>query len=100
MLPVIAMVLMNPVTIPANASVTVVDEKATADLYAAKCKMCHGDKAQKLFVTADKTDAQLIEIVLKGKKGEKPPFMPAYEAKGVDATQAEALVCYMKTLKQ
>ena len=45
-------------------------------------------------------DAALVEIVLKGKKPEKPPNMPAYEAKGITGDQAKALVAYMRSLKQ
>jgi hypothetical protein len=33
-------------------------------------------------------------------KGEKPPSMPAYESKGINADQAKALLDYMKSLKQ
>jgi hypothetical protein len=40
-----------------------------------------------------------VEIVLKGKKAEKPPHMPAYATKGVTAEQAKALVDHMKQLK-
>ena len=41
-----------------------------------------------------------MQIVINGKKGEKPPFMPAYEEKGVTEEQAKALVAHMKSLKQ
>ncbi len=44
-------------------------------------------------------DEQLIDIVMKGKKPEKPPNMPAYGDKGVTAEQAKGLVEYMKQLK-
>lgn len=66
--------------------------------YKAKCVACHGQKAEKKF---DSTlpDEQLTEIVLKGKKPEKPPNMPGYGEKGVSADQAKALVDYMKQLK-
>jgi len=37
-------------------------------------------------------DQQLIDIVLKDKKPEKPPNMPAYGEKGVTTEQAAALV--------
>jgi mono/diheme cytochrome c family protein len=97
-LPVIAMVLTTPAVMPAHAAVVAVDT-ATADLYAAKCKMCHGDKAQKLYDATGKTDEQMVDAILKGKKAEKPPNMPAFEAKGIDAVQAKALVDYMKCLK-
>jgi hypothetical protein len=41
----------------------------------------------------------MIEIVLKGKKVEKPPHMPGYGDKGVTSEQAKALIAYMKELK-
>jgi hypothetical protein len=41
----------------------------------------------------------LVEIVLKGKKAEKPPHMPGYAEKGVSPEQAKALVDHMKQLK-
>ncbi len=65
----------------------------------AKCLVCHGPKAEKKFDTTLK-DEDLVNIVLKGKKPEKPPNMPAYEAKGITAAQAKELVDYMKSLKQ
>ena len=66
--------------------------------YKSKCVMCHGKKAEKKFNTT-LTDDQLVEVVLKGKKAEKPPHMPAYSEKGVTAEQAKALVEHMKQLK-
>lgn len=65
----------------------------------AKCAMCHGQKAEKHF-NSDLNEDDLVQIVLKGKKPEKPPNMPAYEDKGITADQAKALVDYMKSLKQ
>ena len=65
----------------------------------AKCVVCHGQKAEKKF-NADLKEEELVEIVLKGKKPEKPPNMPAYEAKGLTADQAKGMVDYMKSLKQ
>jgi hypothetical protein len=64
----------------------------------AKCMVCHGPKADKKFNTELK-DEELVEFVLKGKKVEKPPHMPAYEPKGITAEQAKALVDHMKGLK-
>ena len=69
-----------------------------AGTYKAKCIACHGPKAEKKFDTT-LPDAQLIDIVMNGKKSEKPPNMPAYGAKGVTADQAKALVEQMKQLK-
>jgi mono/diheme cytochrome c family protein len=70
----------------------------TAALYKSKCFACHGATAEKKF-DATKAEADLIATVLKGKKMEKPPNMPAYEEKGVTADQSKALVGYMKSLK-
>lgn len=69
-----------------------------AAAYKAKCAMCHTAKAEKFFDAA-KADVELAQVVLKGKKGEKPPFMPAFETKNVTEAQAQALVAYMKSLK-
>jgi len=64
-----------------------------------KCAMCHTAKAEKFFDPA-KADDELVQIILKGKKGEKPPYMPGFEAKGMTADDAKALVTYMKGLRQ
>jgi len=64
----------------------------------AKCVVCHGQKAEKKFA-ADLKEEDLVAIVLKGKKPEKPPNMPAYEAKGITEDQAKAMIAYMKQLK-
>lgn len=69
-----------------------------AALYKAKCVACHGATAEKKF-DATKADDELIQIVLKGKKLEKPPNMPGYEEKGITADQAKALVAFMKSQK-
>ena len=70
----------------------------TTAYYKSKCVMCHGKKAEKKFDTS-LTDDQLVEVVLKGKKAEKPPHMPGYAEKGVNPEQAKALVDHMKHLK-
>ena len=69
-----------------------------AAYYKAKCVACHGPKAEKRF-DASLTDEQYIEAILKGKKPEKPPNMPAYGEKGVTADQAKALLEHMKQLR-
>ncbi len=69
-----------------------------AAFYKAKCVVCHGQKAEKKFDAA-LTDEQYIEAILKGKKPEKPPNMPAYGEKGVTAEQAKALLEHMKQLR-
>lgn len=69
-----------------------------AATYTSKCKMCHGATAEKKM-DKTKADEDLVQVVLKGKKAEKPPNMPGYEEKGMTAEQAKALVDYMKSLK-
>lgn len=81
-------------SVPARTTTT--DDSAA--LYKAKCFVCHGATAEKKF-DATKADDELSLIVLKGKKAEKPPNMPAYEEKGVTADQAKSLVALMKSLK-
>ena len=70
-----------------------------ADTYKGKCQSCHGAGAEKKFDTT-LTDADLVQSVLKGKKAEKPPHMPAYEEKGISEDQAKALVAHMKSIKK
>ena len=69
-----------------------------AATYKAKCAMCHTATASKFF-DATKADADLVQVILKGKKGEKPPPMPEFESKGMTAADAQALVTYMRGLK-
>jgi mono/diheme cytochrome c family protein len=69
-----------------------------AAFYKAKCVACHGPKAEKRF-DASLSDDQYIDAILKGKKPEKPPNMPAYGEKGVTAEQAKALLDHMKQLR-
>lgn len=69
-----------------------------AALYKTKCVACHGQTAEKKF-DATKADAELTETILKGRKLEKPPNMPAYEEKGITPDQAKALVAFMKSQK-
>ena len=69
-----------------------------AKIYKGKCVACHGPKADKKFDAA-KSDDEHVQIILKGKKAEKPSNMPAYESKGITAEQAKALLDYMKTLR-
>jgi cytochrome c1 len=40
-----------------------------------------------------------VQAILKGKKGEKPPYMPAFETKGITEDDAKALAAYMKSLR-
>jgi mono/diheme cytochrome c family protein len=80
---------------PAQGDVQTSDPAA---YYKAKCVICHGPKAEKKFDTS-LADEQLLDAILKGKKPEKPPNMPAYGEKGVSAEQAKGLLDYMKQLK-
>ena len=81
---------------PAGATPINGDEEAA--IYKAKCAMCHGQKAEKAF-SAEHAEEELVKAILDGKKGEKPPFMPAFKDKGIDAEKAKALVTHMKGLK-
>ena len=69
-----------------------------AAFYKAKCVACHGQKAEKKF-DATLTEEQQLDAILKGKKPEKPPNMPAYGEKGVTPEQAKALLDHMKQLR-
>jgi mono/diheme cytochrome c family protein len=69
-----------------------------AAYFKAKCVACHGQKAEKKF-DASLTDEQYRDAILKGKKPEKPPNMPAYGEKGVTQDQAKGLLEYMKQLR-
>ena len=69
-----------------------------AAYYKAKCVVCHGPKAEKKF-DATLTEEQHLDAILKGKKPEKPPNMPAFGERGVTQEQAKALLEYMKQLR-
>ena len=86
------------VLVSVHARPMVDDQFEAAGTYKTKCVACHGAKAEKKF-DATLSDADLSQIVLKGKKPEKPPNMPAFEERGITPDQAKALVAYMKTLK-
>ena len=96
---VVAMLVAGFALISAAARVDTVQDFDAAATYKSKCVVCHGAAAEKKF-DATLPDVDLVQIVLKGKKGEKPPFMPAYEEKGINETQAKALVEHMKSLKK
>lgn len=81
-------------SVPARATT----DDDSAALYKAKCVVCHGATAEKKF-DATKADDDLVQVVLKGKKLEKPPNMPGFEEKGITADQAKALVAFMKAQK-
>ena len=70
-----------------------------AATYSSKCVACHGKAAEKKFDAA-LPEAEMVEAILKGKKGEKPPNMPGYADKGINEDQAKALIAHMKSLKK
>jgi mono/diheme cytochrome c family protein len=67
--------------------------------YKAKCAMCHTPKADKFF-DASKSEDEHVQTIMKGKKTEKPPFMPGFEAKGMTEDEAKALTAFMKSLRE
>lgn len=69
-----------------------------AAFYKSKCLACHGPKADKRFDPA-LAEEQQLDAIMKGKKVEKPPHMPAYGDKGVTQEQAKTLLEYMKQLR-
>lgn len=81
---------------PTMVAASSTDDPATT--YKAKCAVCHTPKAEKFYDLA-KTDEEHVQIILKGKKGEKPPYMPGFEAKGMIEDEAKALNTYMKSLR-
>jgi mono/diheme cytochrome c family protein len=78
---------------------TSADDFDAAGTYKAKCFACHGANAEKKF-NSTLSDDEMVQAVLKGKKPEKPPNMPAFEERGITEDQAKALVSFMKTLKK
>ena len=95
LLPVIGVVVFNSGQVKA-VSTTAGDAAAE---YKAKCAACHTPTASKFFDPSLK-DEELVQAIMKGKKGEKPPYMPAFESKGMTEEQAKALVGYMKGLRE
>lgn len=79
-------------------AVRVAVDDDTAAVYKAKCAMCHSPKAEKHF-NLETSDEEHVKAVLEGKKGEKPPFMPGFAAKGMTEDQAKALVAHMRALR-
>jgi len=95
-LPLLALTLVTPSAVPASAAAP--QDFDAAAVYKTKCAMCHGQKAEKKF-DSTKADEALVQTVLKG-KDDVMPKIPSYEAKGVTAEQAQALITQMKSLKQ
>jgi mono/diheme cytochrome c family protein len=73
------------------------DSDDAAATYKTKCVACHGAKAEKKW-DSTRAEDEMVEAILKGKKAEKPPNMPGYAEKGIDADQAKALIAYMKSI--
>ena len=82
------------VSVRARASA---DDFDAAGTYKAKCFACHGAKAEKKWDSTRPAD-EMLNSVLKGKKAEKPPNMPAFEERGITPDQAKALIAYMKSI--
>src|SRR5215813_1244541 len=93
-----ALFLLSMIFLVKAPAQTEVKPSDTAAFYTAKCVMCHGKKAEKKF-NASLTDDQMLEAIMKGKKGEKPPNMPAYGEKGATEDDAKALLAHMKQLR-
>lgn len=70
-----------------------------AAIYKAKCAACHGVAAAKWFDPAGSDEAH-VEAILKGKKGEKPPYMPEFSSKGISEAVAKDLVAHMRSIRQ
>lgn len=85
---VLAVAFMTTGSTPAASAA---DAAAT---YKAKCIACHGAKCEKNF-NAAKSDADLLNAMLKGVK----PKMPAFE-KTLAADDCKALVAYLKQLRK
>jgi len=83
-------------TVPTTRVLAREDDAAT--MYKTKCAACHSPKAEKSYDPAVAVEEQ-VNVILKGKKGEKPPYMPSFEAKGITPEQAKALAEYMKQLR-
>jgi cytochrome c6 len=101
---------MGLVVLLAGGAIAVCSSSAVAQdaagTYKAKCAMCHGadGKGGKMgtrdFASADvkkETDAELTDIITKGKPG--PPKMPAYGDKLKD-TEIKDLVAYIRGLSK
>jgi mono/diheme cytochrome c family protein len=81
---------------PAIAS-TAADDPAVA--YKAKCAACHTPGATKFYDPA-KSDDDHLQAIMKGRKGEKPPYMPAFGEKGMTEDEAKGLAEFMKGLRK
>ena len=82
---------------PANVGAAPLTDDPAAMFKDQKCIICHTATAAKFF-DAKKTDAELVDSIIKGKKGEKPPNMPSFDGK-LTPDQAQTMVTYMKGLR-
>jgi mono/diheme cytochrome c family protein len=78
------------------AAVSTPDDAAAT--FKAKCAACHTPTVSKFYDPA-KSDEEHVQTILKGRKGEKPPYMPAFGEKGITEDQAKELNAYMKQVK-
>lgn len=83
-------------TTPVSVSANGLDDPAAT--FKTKCAVCHSPKAEKFYDPAA-PEAEQVTAILKGKKGDKPPYMPAFETKGITEDEARALSAYMKQLR-
>jgi mono/diheme cytochrome c family protein len=93
-LPLVAIMVFN--SVPVKVGATALDDPAAT--FKTKCAACHSPKADKFYDPAVGMDEQ-VQAIMKGKKGEKPPYMPGFEAKGMTEDDAKALAGYMKSLR-
>ena len=96
---VLTMLVLTVAGIPSIRAIASSEDFDAAATYKSKCIACHGAKAEKKFDAA-KSDEEHLQIILKGKKAEKPPNMPGYAEKGITEDQAKALLEFMKSLRQ
>lgn len=92
----VPIVLVTVFSAPPTGATALRDDAAA--IYKAKCAMCHGPAAAKAYDPA-KPEEEQVEAILKGKKGEKPPYMPEFGSKGINEETAKALVAHMKSLR-
>jgi mono/diheme cytochrome c family protein len=81
---------------PARVAASMPDDPAA--MYKTKCAACHTPTASKFFDPAHSEEVH-VHAILMGKKGEKPPNMPAFGEKGMTENEAKSLAAYMKTLR-
>ncbi len=93
-MPLIAVAVFK--TVPVKASAGALDDPAA--IFKTKCAACHSPKAEKFYDPTVPMDEQ-VQAIMAGKKGEKPPYMPGFAAKGMTEEDAKALAAYMKSLR-